>query len=599
MKKKKMGLVMGDSGWLRLADSFKFLNQKYDVSLYLPQKEGVMLHLPRSLKSYLFHENKSVPGFLQHAEKKLAKEDIMISIDFGSSGSLQAFDVAKRHNIPLLCYVGSYDFKRYHQHPNVENITRMMIDYASGFIVPVPEIAEKLKTLSVRKNKITLFPPLINQDKFADNPKKRADFRKYIGMDNNDIVIIYYGPLVRGLASEDLIKAFKLQSVLNPDFFSAMKVIFVGDGEYMRDLQYLAYQLGAGGSTFFLSQDAEPFLSDLFCASDLLVADCPENGDFLPIFPYHVLEAMSCGSIPLLPEKSVLHSSSPDSRLLWQKGDYESMAYVISRVTKNHASIDSWKRLVGRYVSKHSGREKAMVSLETLIEQVMQTHAFVKRGKKGKNEQADIPRIPWGFLEQYSGSSDKAQEVLRILEQIGGAAYLSPDEQSLLSLYKGNALKCLLRYDEALLQYKRSLQLNSDQVQAVSSMGFISWYSHNHEEALTWFKRGLALAPGDHSCMLGVGLVYKRLGMAEEALHWLECCVLSGGKSGFALQALIQACNECKDRQQGISTLERVVEMLGEQEALMNGLGNLYLQAGQTEEAYRIFARFLISGTSP
>ena len=94
-----------------------------------------------------------------------------------------------------------------------------------------------------------------------------------------------------------------------------------------------------------------------------------------------------------------------------------------------------------------------------------------------------------------------------------------------------------------------------------------------------FFRRALALKEDDQTTILGIGLVYRRLGLLEEALFWLEKAV-GPGDSTRAIVALSQACLECSRPQSGIDVIERVIEVAGEKTPLLMSLGQLHINNG-------------------
>ena len=586
MAKGKIGLLIGDAPWPRLAHTFSALANKYDLTVYLVQKDNILAQIPMPAKAHLFREEDRAPGFLRDAEKQMAQEDLLICVNIGSLSSLQACRTANEHHIPLICYLGDFDLSRYQKYPNLNSIMNLILNSASAFLVPVPEIALSLSPAGISENKIHVLSPKIVNSRFRISQEKRNKFRNYIGMGDSEVIILYHGPLEHDYQPQQLLQAFKLQASLSKLLFPKLKIIFAGSGEGIKELQYLAYNLGIGQSTYFLSQDTEPFVEDLFAASDLMICTRSQNEDSLPVFPYHLYEAMACGVIPLVPEGSIFESIVPDKKFTWNGQSYDSIAFGIKRLIGKPEFSSAHQRAISEHLYCLERNQKEMIRLETLVESLLS----YKRQESASHSSSN--NIPWDFLSENSGHDKHAAKVIEIVDACDFET-LTPDEKSLCHLYKAEALKSLFCYDDAFWEFERSVQWNSSQVQAFSGMGFISWYSHNHEEALGFFKQGLVLSPQDQSCMLGIGLVYKRLSMIEDALFWLEKSISMGEHSKFALKALIQTCNESQDQKQSIAVLERILESVGDQTILMNGLGNLYLKAGYTEIAHQIFEKYL------
>jgi len=129
------------------------------------------------------------------------------------------------------------------------------------------------------------------------------------------------------------------------------------------------------------------------------------------------------------------------------------------------------------------------------------------------------------------------------------------------------------------------LQANESNHRSYSGLGFIAYQTHSHDEAITFFKRALANAQDDAPALMGIGLIHRRLGMPDEALHWLEHAVQADGANKKAMSALLQTCTECLRVERAIATVERLVELRGEESPLLMTLGQLHLRAGNSQLA--------------
>ncbi|TWW09513.1 hypothetical protein E3A20_13610, partial [Planctomyces bekefii] len=141
--------------------------------------------------------------------------------------------------------------------------------------------------------------------------------------------------------------------------------------------------------------------------------------------------------------------------------------------------------------------------------------------------------------------------------------------------------------------YGEALQCSDRDYKALRGLGFIAWQGHSNEEALVFFKKAMALKDDDAETALGIGLVYRRLGLSDEAMFWLEKSVLSGNGPSTSVVALAQTCAQCTVPRKGIQAIERVLDAIGENHTLMVTLGQLYLNDGQVEEGNAILQRAL------
>ncbi len=106
-----------------------------------------------------------------------------------------------------------------------------------------------------------------------------------------------------------------------------------------------------------------------------------------------------------------------------------------------------------------------------------------------------------------------------------------------------------------------------------------------------YFRKSLAINDSDPQTMLGIGLVFRRLGLHEEAIVWLEKRVVQ-----FALPSAIVAlatCSQLARPSVAIVVLARVIEGIGENHTLMMTLGQPYLNSGRTAEGHAILQKAL------
>jgi tetratricopeptide (TPR) repeat protein len=108
------------------------------------------------------------------------------------------------------------------------------------------------------------------------------------------------------------------------------------------------------------------------------------------------------------------------------------------------------------------------------------------------------------------------------------------------------------------------LKFNGSNHQALRGLGYLACHGHSHEDALSFFKRGLAVNPNDYQCLMGVGLVYRRLKMFSEAVFWLQKAIAVGGLESPSLSLLVQACLENSDSPEALAVLNEIRDVMGE-----------------------------------
>jgi len=163
----------------------------------------------------------------------------------------------------------------------------------SAFIVVTDKVGNELiKTGIAEKNKIHRIYNGINPDDYAIiNESAREEFREKLNIKNGDIIIGTLSRLVPDKGLEDLIHAFALTHISNPE----TKLIIAGDGLIKRKLVELEEKLKINDNVLFIGwQNNVPqtlALFDVFCLPTL------REG-----FGYVFLEAQAAG-IPVIATK--------------------------------------------------------------------------------------------------------------------------------------------------------------------------------------------------------------------------------------------------------------------------------------------------------
>ena len=584
MKNLKVGIVIGEAYHPRMIFAFEPLVENHTVNVYVIQRDNILSNIPNSFKTHLFKGDEQAPGYIRNLEGKLSENDVIISMNFGSLSSLQAARVAKEQEKPFYCFATDYDLSIFRNYHNIRSVQEFLISEANSFIVPNRQIMAEFVKYGVDRDRMVILPPRVNLRKFNFSAEKRNKFRQYIRVAEQDKVILFHQDLEKNEQAEIVLKAVKILEKLNKPVFENMKIIYLGDGSYSKDLQYLSYKLGLGNSTYFLNQDTEPFLVDLFCASDFIVRTKSLNRDKLPSFPFFTLESMACGVIPLIDEGSCSEMLLNERSFIWSSNNYETLSIALSRIVHSNDETSRLRNMVKNKVVEMYDEDKCFDILENIV-------VPIKKSRVSMEAEKGI-EIPWSTIEEQVKESQNPRGAIAIITQLWSESF-SKEDKSNLKYYLAEAYMSLHCYEEASHTYEESLKYNDKNVQAFIGQGYLSWYSYSHEEALSHFKQGLALSPNNWECMLGIGLVYKRIAMLDDAIYWIEKSIVMGAENGVAMKAMIQACNESEDLVFAIASLERVLEITGEDPLLMRGLGQIYLKAGLTDIGHEILNKYL------
>ncbi|MCX5801334.1 MAG: glycosyltransferase family 4 protein [Candidatus Eisenbacteria bacterium] len=170
--------------------------------------------------------------------------------------------------------------------------------------------------------------------------------------------------------TETIIRAIPL--VINE--IPAAKFIFselAGEEPYIQEMKALAKELGVEGSVVFL-REIPPGRMPLFLNLARVLVSIPDSDSGMP---QTVLEAMSCGTVPIvssLPQYSELIKSETNALVVPPK-DVRALAVAILRLLKDHALREKLSRACLDTVMEGMDYEAEMAKMEGLYHELSRT----------------------------------------------------------------------------------------------------------------------------------------------------------------------------------------------------------------------------------
>ncbi|AMW14047.1 hypothetical protein A4E84_33895 [Streptomyces qaidamensis] len=119
---------------------------------------------------------------------------------------------------------------------------------------------------------------------------------------------------------------------------------------------------------------------------------------------------------------------------------------------------------------------------------------------------------------QFLGQLGRHTEVVKHTDGLLAETFLPSPHRSALLAYRGWALHCLGRDDEALPRLAQATELAEAPPVAFARYGWVLWEAHRLEEAEQSFSRALAMAPDHTWCLGGRGITRLYDGRADEAI---------------------------------------------------------------------------------
>src|SRR5579863_110975 len=95
------------------------------------------------------------------------------------------------------------------------------------------------------------------------------------------------------------------------------------------------------------------------------------------------------------------------------------------------------------------------------------------------------------------------------------------DTETGFSVYAQASL-ALQKYDEAIVGFKKTLELNPRNISAMFALGNALYFSKNYQEALIWYKKTIEHTPDDVRVLFNIGETYMQLKNPRQALGYFE-----------------------------------------------------------------------------
>ncbi len=589
--KPKIAIVAGEMLSPRFLALFEALKSDFDVCVYALDLFQIMDRHGTSLKIRVFENIQDMPGYMRGLEEELQSTQLIIGIETSRLSTFQAVRAARKYGIPMAVVVNEFKPYFYDRYANIRAIQFDVCNKAERFFATSRLAMDALRLDQVPEESIRLMRPVVDTVRFKVDAKGSKKFRDYVGIAENERVLLFHHELETFNAPSEVLLAMQLLHRQNVSHSGPVRLIFAGTGAQTMDLKYRAFDSGLGKQVMFLHQDPTPFLADLYAATDVMIMPRPRTVDFHEELPLKMLEAMACGAVPLVGAGSVAQDLAGRAGVMFTDDTFTSIAAALASLLTVPARLDRSKDQAVAQIAKDN--TLAAVSGDLLAE-VRQILAQTPMLQGPRFDLKPIVTEVSVLLQQ-----GKERDALVIIEETLLVTIPSATDRAEVLRLKGEAHYGLGKTEDAMTAYSEGLRLDERNFACLRGLGFIAWQSHSNEEALMFFRKAMAIHDNDPETMLGIGLVYRRLGLTEEALFWLERCVVQHDAPPSAVVALAQACAQMSRPQTGIMALLRVLDAIGDNHTLMMTLGQLYLNEGMTEEGNELLKRALAGEGQP
>lgn len=577
----KIALVVGKTAQIGTIKQFMSLTEEFRLVLHLFHTQDLSPLKKFPCEIVLYEENPQMPGYLTGLEERLSDASMIIAFESTALSSFQACRAADRLRIAFGIFNSEWQQHLYEQAPNIRAIQFDILRRAHFFICNDNFSGQFLTNLGVSPEKVTVIPYEVDRKQFHPSLPARDRFRKYIGLDPQDKVVLFQGALSEHSGADIAIETVALLRQYKTDKRQQIKLVIAGQGYDGHRLKLLCVEKGLANHALFLEQDLERFSADLYNAVDYALYHRQQQSSEYDHPPYYLLEQVACGVVPVVVKDSVaaavaqgagieVASSSPLAFAL-------ALGVAMATASETLGSMDS-----SYYLHENDQFRSALSAL------ICKKMLSVTRGESQSSRwMADFCAVESLIKDGHLDDANIAIERMLLTDVGGGEA-----RSETLRLC-GDIKLQLGQYPDAMEAYHQSLQQHPANSGSFRGLGNLAMLGHSNEEAVVFFRKSLALDARDGKVMLGLGLIYKRVGLLDHALFWLEKALHAEVEPRTALAALTQVCSEFPRPQIAIKCLREVIETMGEHKALLVCLGKLYLKIGMVAEGQELLGMAL------
>ena len=341
IKRPKIAIIAGEVTSPRALAVFDPLRAVFDVTVFALDGEPMQKFASAtSLKIRLYENAQDMPGYLRGLEDELASFDAVISMETSRLATFQAVRASRKHGIPLGVISNEFQPYFYERYPNIRAIQYDICNKADVFWASSEQAQQCLRLDRVPEQAIRRLDPVVDTERFCPDPLRRKKFRNHVGIHSDDVVLLFKHELSPQNRPEAALEALKILYQTTGYTETRIKLIFCGQGSSAMELKYKSFDIGLGRSTLFLHQDAEPFITDLYAATDFILMPRPIRTETHEEFPIGMVEAMAAGIVPVVGAGSVAAELAGDGGLLYTGDEAEYLAARLHMALTDAAVMD-------------------------------------------------------------------------------------------------------------------------------------------------------------------------------------------------------------------------------------------------------------------
>lgn len=578
-KKQRIAIVYATvpSAWE--IDQFFLLASKYDVEIvaaesicrYIADVSRFHNLTCRALPDY--DEN---PSYMPGLENLLVGYDVVLVKERLGLYAYQAVKAKLKHGFRLGVMIDNLAPFPCDDLIQIRVVREEITSAADFFIVQTDFAREILLLEGIAANKILALPVYL-ESYGAKNPLDRRSALSKLGLQSDDFVVSYIGPIENEEGLFELLHGIKIFQSGNPGIAERLKLLICGFGSAMDTLKHRIGMLDLERFVKFMNPTRAGYEA-IARGTNLLFYGSVPTMDRVDGDPYRLLYAM-VHEIPVLASRSpVIENTIGKQRFDFCQGSPVSLAAALERVFNSRTLLHNLAKknlTMARKINQEAPAREAMLKLFSGVCQ-------------------QIPRID---LLSVDHQLMKIEQLIKDKSYVDAVDLLDP-LLKMDGLPAGTLAEILRLVGDCFTKlgdaksgheaYEKAIALHPKHAKAYIGLGTIALMQQENNQAIILFQKAVGFSPSDDMANLGLGLAFQGLEEFHEAEKWILKALTLNPVSTFGIYTLMSIAGRTKRYEHTRDALERYLQLVPQDANMMYALAGIYFGAGRRDDASKL-----------
>lgn len=456
---------------------------------------------------------------------------------------------------------------------NMRFIREEITSAADFFLVQSAAARQTLALEGVPQAKILgmpMFLPAYGSENIAD---RRSAIQK-LGLQSDDFVLSYLGPVEWEESLFDLIHGIKIFREAHPGVAERLKLIICGVGSASDALKHRVGLLDLERFVRFMNPTRAGYEALSKCSNMQFFGSLPAQ-DRIDGDGYRLLFG-AVHEIPFLACRGpVVEAGIGKHRIDFCQNSPASLAAALEKVFNSRTLLNNIAKKNSTLIRKSNTEEAVRDAMLKMFS-----------GIAGQVPKIDPQSIDHQLLKVdqliRQKSFVEAVDMIEPMLQMDGLPATTLAE--LLRLV-GDCFTKLGDSEAGQSAYDKALSLNPRSAKAHIGLGTIALTRQENNKAIIHFQKAVGFAPGDDMAHLGLGIAFQGLDEAAEAVKWVEQALEINPISTFAIFTQMSLAGKTKDYSFAQKALERFLTLQPADHNMRYALAGIYFSQDRADLA--------------